>query len=817
MLGSAHFIYQFAMKTSLRSHRTPRKWACRYCNRSGFRTASALEKHIRESFCAKVRAEQQKPRNTNRLPHEDDKESMGGVVYNPPSPPEKPRASRMDVDGFDNEDMVAVTRQIEQLLGDADVDDDESSIESAPFDHMRDEIGVTARDEDLSSDEYPEEFGQEADESGPNNSESGPTGGNPGPDTWIRDQFKEYCAFAKANFIPFGKDEIRAVRLLHLLKVKNAPMNAYDSVMHWHLKEAGLILDSQSVSDYPGYISRNTMMKRLIRRYNYDNKMPFRKTVRLPASGSLVRITCHDARATYQRLLTDPRHRAKDYLYFDRNPLAPPPEDLGHVADLNTGKAFYDTYQKLVEEEGQQLMPVPLYSDGTAVSHFHDMEIMQVNMTLGIFTREARTKPHCWAPLGYVEKVHEQGGRGRDILKEANHVDTQDDYASVDEEESVVEEEFVGQNNNQDLHAMISVILQSFIDVQDSGFMWDAQDPVTGEATPDIHYKPFVPFVRVDGKEADSFCGKYGNWHNTQHICRKCHIPLQECDDHLANYRLKTVTEIRNLVEKGDLQGLRAISQTYLTNAFHQVRFSLGNDHGIHGSCPSEMLHAFLLGMFKYLRDIFFEYIGNDSEGAKQINALSKLYSKMLSRQSDRTMPGGSFTKGIKVGKLMAKDYRGVLVVILAMLRSTKGREILQGYKNFRKESDLNDWILLVESMLEWESYLNEPQMEKEHLKRLKKKHRYMMYLMRKIAQRNTGMGLKLSKFHMILHLVEDIIEFGVPLETDTSANESMHKPSKKASKMTQRAAETFNFQVANRLIEFEVIDLAMEIGRAHV
>ena len=174
-------------------------------------------------------------------------------------------------------------------------------------------------------------------------------------------------------------------------------------------------------------------------------------------------------------------------------------------------------------------------------------------------------------------------------------------------------------------------------------------------------------------------------------------------------------------------------------------------------------------------------------------------------------MPGGSFTKGIKVGKLMAKDYRGVLVVILAMLRSTKGREILQGYKNFRKESDLNDWILLVESMLEWESYLNEPRMEKEHLKRLKKKHRYMMYLMRKIAQRNTGMGLKLSKFHMILHLVEDIIEFGVPLETDTSANESMHKPSKQASKMTQKAADTFNFQTSTRLVEFELIDLAME------
>ena len=104
------------------------------------------------------------------------------------------------------------------------------------------------------------------------------------------------------------------------------------------------------------------------------------------------------------------------------------------------------------------------------------------------------------------------------------------------------------------------------------------------------------------------------------------------------------------------------------------------------------------------------------------------------------------------------------------------------------------DWILLVETLLTWELYLNEPQMERKHVIRLEKKHRYIMYLMRKIAQRNKGMGLKLAKFHMILHLWEDIMEFGVPLETDTSANESMHKPSKKASKMTQRAAATFNF-----------------------
>ena len=58
---------------------------------------------------------------------------------------------------------------------------------------------------------------------------------------------------------------------------------------------------------------------------------------------------------------------------------------------------------------------------------------------------------------------------------------------------------------------------------------------------------------------------------------------------------------------------------------------------------------------------------------------------------------------------------------------------------------------------------------------------------------------------------------FGVPLEVDTSSNKSFHKPSKKASKMTQKAADTFNFQTATRLIEFELLNLAMfkiETGR---
>ena len=376
--------------------------------------------------------------------------------------------------------------------------------------------------------------------------------------------------------------------------------------MLWHLIGAKKLQEHQSLRDYEGFVGRKTILKKLAKRYNFESKMPFQRAIRLPVSGTTVRLTLHDAKATIQRLLTNPRVKGQDYCFWDGNPCQAPPENLDYIKDLNTGEACTDTYAILITEEGQALAPITIYSDGTAVSQFHDMEITQVNIALGFLSREARNQGHNWAPLGYMEKIHEQGGRGRAILQEANHMETQDGANSVDSNETVVECDAVGESAAQDFHAMMECILEGFVSLLGHGFMWDHWDPIQGKLYKDVHYKLFVPFVKADAKEADLFCGKCGQRFSTKQICRKCHIPLQRADDHMAKEKLKTVSEIRNLVEKANIEGLRALSQTYLTNAFHRIRFSLGNDHGIHGSCPSELLHAFLLGTFKYIRDIFF-------------------------------------------------------------------------------------------------------------------------------------------------------------------------------------------------------------------
>ena len=88
----------------------------------------------------------------------------------------------------------------------------------------------------------------------------------------------------------------------------------------------------------------------------------------------------------------------------------------------------------------------------------------------------------------------------------------------------------------------------------------------------------------------------------------------------------------------------------------YKLRFGAHNNQGIHSATPVEMLHAILLGIFKYTRDCFFEQIGPESKFADDINAVSKLYGLLFTRQSVRNLPKTAFPNGIRKGKLMAKE-----------------------------------------------------------------------------------------------------------------------------------------------------------------
>ena len=802
-------------------------FTCEYCGRSNFTSAYGVTQHQATGACHEALVREMGPARSPRRLRSNHLNNGVGIPRNVPPPPHKEDGAFRRLMEVQDNDIDAIARGINDLLAEeegvlagSDEEDegmeggDEGSVSSGTsMPSLSSSAGSDSEDkpDDDEAPPFPDEF-ETSDEE--DEDQEGPIEG-------IRSQFRQCCEdFPQNNRSYLSEEEAAAIGLIDLLFKKKTPMNAHRDLMIWHLKSKGDLVEGMKLGECEEYMSRQVMMKRLKARYNMGNKYPHQKKVRLPISGEVVRLTLHDPQFCIQSLLTDPRILDSDYDFFDDDPLAPPPTSQTTVGDVLTGKAHRRTYVKIIDPDPtkrQQLIPIMLYIDGSAISHFHNFEVTQVKMSLGIFTRKARMRGCTWRVLGYIEKVHQSGGLGRDVYAESQHMEVEERVASDDSHSSLEELDGIGEENLQDLHAQIARILDPLVPILNRGFLWDLR--YKGVLYRDIHFKGCIAFVRCDNKEADDLCGKHGSGQGgVQHICRMCDCPTRKADHHLCEPTCKRERQIKRLVDNGDVVGLRAISQHCLINAFHGLPFHLANDRGIHGACPVDMLHTIQLGIFKYIRDIFFEQLGRTSRAAKVINGLSKVFMKQFSHQSDKTMPPMRFSKGIQEGKLMGRDYRGVLLLMMVLCQTQAARSVIKASRggktrrgNFKEDNLINDWADLLELLLLWEAYLHLPEMETKDLRRLDKKQRYIMYLMRMVAHRNNKMGLKLVKFHNILHIVDNVTLYGVPLESDTSPNESHHIPTKQAARLTQQTHSTFNQQTAGRLVDFETVNLAME------
>ena len=113
---------------------------------------------------------------------------------------------------------------------------------------------------------------------------------------------------------------------------KKAPLDTYDAIMEWHFRETGVLQGNEKLGDTKDYLSRKVLLPRLAARYNKDpENLVLVKEIVLPSSRSKVKIVWQDARDCVVWLLTDPRLKDKDYLFFDHDPFAPPPDDLDYI------------------------------------------------------------------------------------------------------------------------------------------------------------------------------------------------------------------------------------------------------------------------------------------------------------------------------------------------------------------------------------------------------------------------------------------------------------------------------------------------------
>ena len=634
--------------------------------------------------------------------------------------------------------------------------------------------------------------------------------------------------------MPFTKNEKRIIALMLMLRKKGAPLDAVDEVMNWHLKETGAMKDWMRPSDCHDYVSRKVMLKKLKVRCGLTEQVFMKTRIKLPSAGANVDIIHFDARDRVVQLLTDPRFDDDDFLHFKNDPLAHPTiEDLDYIADINTGKSYIETHREKITKPNQMLVPIICYQDSTVTGQFDKLPVEPFKITLGIFSRKARDRPEAWRTLGFIPaSPHKDLSKAEQCFLNAGHMavrkmqgfhNPEEDVSSVEGvsvDADDWEKEFeVCKKKPQDLHRILATLLGSLKELCETGMRWDYKHG--GQLHKGLELVFYIAFIKCDTEEGDKLCGRYtGRGHNVKSICRYCTIATDQldCVKFPPGAKMKKPSMIGplcKLAQEGSenaLAKLQSISQHPIKNVFYDLPFGSHNDRGVHGSTPMEMLHQILLGTFPMVRAQFLEQIGEHSQAHYHINDIARLLGRFMARQSERDLPKTSFSKGIFASKLTGKEYTGVLLLIAAVLQCTNGRALLREKgkrKHFGEEHLIDDWVLLVELLLEWEAHLKLPQMETKHVKRLKKKHEFLMALLKKIANRTEGMGMKVMKFHGIVHLYQDIMDFGVPLNVDAAPCEQHHHPVKQASVLTQKDAMLFEEQIATRGEELHLLELA--------
>ncbi len=298
------------------------------------------------------------------------------------------------------------------------------------------------------------------------------------PNTEMLNQFREYC-MANEWQVNLTEEETCSIKLMDVLRQKKAPLNAYASVLEWHLHQTRHLREHETLKDTDAYCHRSTLIKQMLKRYNREQLVPTVSKVKLPYSKAVVSVPIRQAQDCIVSLLTDPRAQDTDFLFWNNDPLATPPETVTWLADLNTGDAYLETYKKRITKPNQVLLPIIIYIDGASTGQFSDLPVTAVKIALGIHKQSTRKQEWAWREIGWIPEVRKERAGGKKIFKDSMHLESHDvmvidgEGDEMDDESDTDSEDGDGAVKAQDFHTILEEILKSFVELQETGFMWD--------------------------------------------------------------------------------------------------------------------------------------------------------------------------------------------------------------------------------------------------------------------------------------------------------------------------------------------------------
>ena len=547
----------------------------------------------------------------------------------------------------------------------------------------------------------------------------------------------------------------RGIDLLHLLMSKKISLHRYTDFMKWRYGNSNNFISFKKIIK----LAANRMYGPTL-----AQKMePKISMVRLPSERAAPLVVFNVDAMIYD-LLSDADLTKVENMIFQRagnNPFHI--SDSDDFDDFDSSTYYSETMKAAsINTREEVLCPIVLYIDEIKLDSFGKLGLEPVVMSLMIYNRKTRNLSKAWRVIGYMPNFGSMFGS-----KSYSADQKADDY-----------------------HFCLGKILNGIKELQQNrdGYSWTFT--LANEAGNDVctyERKLHFPLAYVigDAKGNDLLCGRYGSHHGTKCVGRDCDAVTEDCDNPEIRCNFLQMSKLQEM-DKDELAQLsfRKLER----NAFSGMWFG-AQPYGINGCVPAEPLHQINLGLLERLVESFFDRLSKKLTLALDHHV--GFTCTYFYRQSDRSYPDiVSFTSGVSDAKhLTGKEKLSrVFCIYLVLLTHAFQEEVIGSSGRIYTEdgpstsiitrNEYNRWVNIFEETLLLTSWIYLDRHPKVFFKGGRnsiaaKRVAQFATLYKDSAPRQSGMGLKIVKFHQLLHLWWIIKLFGSLLNVDGARGES--------------------------------------------
>jgi len=374
------------------------------------------------------------------------------------------------------------------------------------------------------------------------------------------------------------------------------------------------------------------------------------------------------------------------------DPFSPYQNNSGKLDEVLDGSWYQDTIGRLqINIRTEFVFPLVLYMDKTGADVYQRYGMEPIVFSSPILRRALRMLPRFWRCAGFIPDLELKSSATKQVLRNKKS----------------------GKGSSMiNYHRCLSIIIEAINEADREGiYTWLR----LGDQVKYVRLRIPIAFVIGDGKSGDQICQRFAGYTGIARLSRPCTVSFKNADSPTEVCELITAKKIDSLVqtatsEPKDLlppeewdddkkvkaakeeinsaqSDLVALSAHQVLNAFRESNFG-GDERGIYGATPTDLMHAFQSGWLRYLVKLALDKLTPTNK--KRLDDLVDELLGGLRSSEKENYPRCNFSHGFtNLTMITSDEWAGMMFTLLIVMRTPDGEEIMGTVFSAEEDIDL--------------------------------------------------------------------------------------------------------------------------------